>query len=384
VGLLREVIKMRRTDGVRPDFDHFRRALTTREPGPVPAGELFADFETVGQFLGQRVFDHTVLSEDPGRKLSWRELQQGLRLVDQTIQFCLRTGWDYAWCFSLIPFPRVSHLIADNTSTEVPGGRRVWQDDNRGPIASWDDFERYAWPTDAHGINLMAHAMARRVPDGMKVMVIPGGVFEWTTWLMGLMPFSYALVDQPDLVDAVVHRVADVIYAVVQDLMDESQVGGIFMGDDLGFASGTMVSPAVLRARFLPQTQRIVELVHGAGKLFAFHTCGNVTAIMDDLCALGIDAKHSFEDKIMPVEEAYRRWSDRLGMIGGVDMHLLAAGSEEDVRMRTRQILDLCGPGGRYVLGTGNSVANYLPLRNYLAMLDEGRRWNRERFGRER
>ncbi len=32
-------------------------------------------------------------------------------------------------------------------------------------------------------------------------------------------------------------------------------------------------------------------------------------------------------------------------------------------------------PGGGYVLGTGNSVANYIPLRNYLVMLDEGRRF---------
>jgi uroporphyrinogen decarboxylase len=35
------------------------------------------------------------------------------------------------------------------------------------------------------------------------------------------------------------------------------------------------------------------------------------------------------------------------------------------------------------VLGTGNSVANYVPLKNYLAMLDEGRKWNKNFFGRE-
>jgi hypothetical protein len=27
-------------------------------------------------------------------------------------------------------------------------------------------------------------------------------------------------------------------------------------------------------------------------------------------------------------------------------------------------------------------VASYIPLENYLAMLDEGRRWNIDRFGR--
>jgi uroporphyrinogen decarboxylase len=124
-----------------------------------------------------------------------------------------------------------------------------------------------------------------------------------------------------------------------------------------------------------------VDLVRGTGKLFILHTCGDVYAIMDDLIELGIHAKHSFEDKILPVEEVSRRWGGRLGLVGGVDVHLLTSGSEAEVRRRTRQILDVCGVSGGYVLGTGNSVANYIPLRNYEAMLDEGRRWNQEHFG---
>jgi uroporphyrinogen decarboxylase len=33
-------------------------------------------------------------------------------------------------------------------------------------------------------------------------------------------------------------------------------------------------------------------------------------------------------------------------------------------------------PGNGYCLGTGNSVANYIPVQSYLAMLDEGRRFS--------
>ena len=41
-----------------------------------------------------------------------------------------------------------------------------------------------------------------------------------------------------------------------------------------------------------------------------------------------------------------------------------------------------CGAKGTgYCLGTGNTAANYIPKQNYLAMLDEGHRWNRECFG---
>ena len=94
---------------------------------------------------------------------------------------------------------------------------------------------------------------------------------------------------------------------------------------------------------------------------------------MEDLIDyVGIDGKHSYEDKIMPVEEAANLWGDRISILGGVDMDLLARGTEEQVRVRTRQILDSCGLSGSYCLGTGNTVANYIPIRNYVAMLDEG------------
>ena len=77
--------------------------------------------------------------------------------------------------------------------------------------------------------------------------------------------------------------------------------------------------------------------------------------IMDDLIDdVGIDSKHSFEDKILPVEEAYSRWGDRCAILGGVDMDLLGRGTEETVRARTRQILDACGVNGTgYCLGSG-------------------------------
>ena len=85
--------------------------------------------------------------------------------------------------------------------------------------------------------------------------------------------------------------------------------------------------------------------------------------LMDDLIDdVGIDAKHSFEDKILPVEEAYRRWGDRIAILGGVDMDVLGRGTEEQVRARTRQILEVCGVKGTgYCLGTGNSVRQLHP-----------------------
>jgi len=210
-----------------------------------------------------------------------------------------------------------------------------------------------------------------------------GGIFENSTWLMGLEPFSYALHDQPDLVEAICQRVGELATATAAEAATIDNVDMMFLSDDLGFYSGTLVSPDVIRRYVLPHYKKIADATHRAGNLLIFHSCGNVYKLMDDFIDdVGIDAKHSYEDKILPVEEAYQRWGDRAAILGGVDMDLLGRGTEEQVRARTRQILEVCGVKGTgYCLGTGNTAANYIPRQNYLAMLDEGRRWNREHFG---
>jgi uroporphyrinogen decarboxylase len=93
--------------------------------------------------------------------------------------------------------------------------------------------------------------------------------------------------------------------------------------------------------------------------------------LLDDVC---IDAKHSFEDVIMPVDEVKAKYGKRTCILGGIDMDLLASGSPREVRRATRKAIRDCAPGGGYAVGSGNTIANYIPMENYFAMLQESRR----------
>ena len=55
--------------------------------------------------------------------------------------------------------------------------------------------------------------------------------------------------------------------------------------------------------------------------------------------------------------------------------HHLDRADEERIRAKTREVLDVCMPGGGYFLGSGNWVSEYIPVENYLFMLDEARRY---------
>jgi uroporphyrinogen decarboxylase len=370
----------------QPNFENLRRTILRQgPPGPVPFIELLADLGMVEAVLGEKFpVDLRRYLDEAFASVSADELQELPKAADMFVRFWYEMGYDYVPVPTELTFHR--HLIPLADTAALPdwvGGERYWQDETSGPIQSWADFEAYPWPKAEELRHIALQYVNAILPEGMKICVQLPAVFENLMYLMGLQSLCYALRDQADLVEAICQRLGELVTAVATQVVAWDNVGILFQGDDMGFLSGTLVSPDVIRRHILPHHKKIAELAHGAGKLSLFHSCGNVYKLMDDFIDyVGVDAKHSFEDKILPVDEAYRRWGDRVAIMGGVDMDLLGRGTEEQVRARTREILEVCGVKGTgYCLGTGNSVANYIPVQNYLAMLDEGRRWNREHFG---
>ncbi len=144
----------------------------------------------------------------------------------------------------------------------------------------------------------------------------------------------------------------------------------------MGFKTGLMVTPQVLIEKSFPWHKWNAELAHTHDKLYILHACGNLSDLMESLIHyVKIDGRHSFEDVIEPVTLAKERYGDHIAVIGGIDLDFLCRSSEVAIRQRVRHTLDVCLPGGGYCLGTGNSVANYIPVENYLVMMDEGRRY---------
>jgi len=93
---------------------------------------------------------------------------------------------------------------------------------------------------------------------------------------------------------------------------------------------------------------------------------------MPDLIdSVRIDAKHSFEDAIVPVGQMKRRYGKRIGILGGVDVDILTRRTPDEVRAHVRRVIEDCAPGGRYAVGSGNSIPSYIPPENYLTMVDE-------------
>jgi len=375
-----------------PDFEEFKKVLKgEKESERVHFVEWMVDPEVMGfimeKMMGEKQISlNSVLTKETinskGEMIFLTNEEQKL-YTKQYINFYYRLGYD---CFTdLIPLiylvgvvlnPKLPKLrMADDTAA-LSRGKRVFAEEGKGIITSWEDFEKFPWEKIKLNLDSYYEFLNKNLPEGMKVMV-GGSVFEQVLErILGYEGLFYLLYDQPDLVEAVFGKWGEIIHNMYKSVISFDCVGGIFHADDLGYKTATMIKPDVLRKFVFPWFKKYASLAHQHNKMYWYHCCGNVSEVIEDLIEdVGIDGFHSFQDVIIPVTEFKKRYGDRIAILGGVDMDKLSRLDEQSLRKYIRGILDECMPEGRFALGSGNSIANFVPVENYLIMLEEGLKW---------
>jgi uroporphyrinogen decarboxylase len=239
-----------------------------------------------------------------------------------------------------------------------------------GLIVDWPSYEAYRWPDVEVADFGIFDALGAALPDGMKLVVYgPGGVLENVIEIVGFEKLCLLLADEPDLVECIFEAVGETLVRYYEVAAQHPAVGACIDNDDWGFKTQTMLAPRQMRQYVFPWHRRIAEVCHRAGKPVILHSCGHFERILDDMADIGIDARHSYEDTILPVEEAYERYRDRFAIIGGIDVDFICRVSPDEVYVRARAMLERTAGRGGYALGTGNSVPDYVPDENYFAMI---------------
>jgi uroporphyrinogen decarboxylase len=355
----------------KPDIDRFCRMIRGEViPKTPPLAELIVDYMLI-QDISTRLLGRTwpegnaPEAQREARRL-WMEVWR-------------RLGYDFVRWGGGLNFTGKTRVTED-TAVDFNRGQRHWTEEGTGPIASWEDFEKYPWPKLEEVDYSMVEYMAREVPEGMGLFLCPSSGFLEIPLdtVLGYENMALLLYDDPKLVKAVIDRCGELILGWYRHTVSLPNVRGFFQGDDMGFKTQPLVGPDTLRELILPWHKKAARMAHDHGHLYLFHSCGQIDSIMDDLIDdVKIDAKHSFEDAICPVADFKKKYGGRVAVLGGIDVHKLCTLSEAELRREVRRTLDACMPGGRFALGSGNSVANYVPLNNYLAMLHEGLNYGR-------
>ncbi len=324
----------------KPDFDQLLKVLNREVPDRHTLFEFFLNLPLYRKLCG---YDITPENEPQARA-----------------DACLAAGYDYCTFGGYgISFP--SREIPHEKSASLNAGVM---------IRSWDDYEACLWP-DAAAADYSALSRVR-LAAGMKIIAHgPGGVLENTIRMLGYDNLCLMVYDDHALVKAVVDKIGQGLLEHYRRCLEFDRVGACIVNDDWGFQQQPMLSPDEMRNLIVPWHRKIVEVIHGAGRPAILHSCGNVfdCGLIEDIIEVcKFDARHSYEGKILPVEEAYRTYHKRIAIMGGIDLDFLCRKTPAEVFERSAAMLALAAGGG-YAHGSGNSIPDYVPDENYFALI---------------
>lgn len=363
----------------KPDINRFLDAISGRKvPDKVPPCEYLIDNAVMKPILenliGRKWVDTSDKTEYMGGQMDFSK--ENMEIVDawldNQIAFWYHMGYDFTRVEASLPLPAVS-LLTKDTALGNEDHNRAWQGMEGGPIQTWEDFEKYPWPTVQDNDFYIHEYICSHLPEGMGFITChAGGVYEHLSRLMGYSGLCMNLYDNPELVKAVSDKLGKLILQYNKRLLQLDGLVAIFPGDDLGFNSQTLIPPNEIRKYILPWHKEYARITHESGRHYYLHSCGKIDSIMNDLIDdVKIDGKHSFQDNLLPVTEYKKRWGSRVALLGGLDINKLATYSPDELRKYVRNVMDECAGGGRFAIGSGNSIASYIPVENYLTLMDE-------------
>ncbi len=354
---MRNGLKMRRFTP-SPNWQRLVQALTcSGEPDRPPLIELIVNLPVQEAFLGRPI-----------------------RSFADQVAFWYEAGYDYVslcpgyWVIAPGFQPREGWRRAVR-KTHYGEIEVTWGTEGVGIITSMDDFRSYRFPTlEDVDFSFFNYCMdPKNLPEGMKVVARAGDIFTWVWQLMGFENFCLALAEDLELVEALFDRLGNFIYSIFlreAELDEHGMICAFWYSDDIAYVSGPFVSPEIYRRYLFPWMRKIGDVARQKGVPYIYHSDGDLRPVLDDLADCGITALHPIEPKAMDAAELKRKEGHRFCLCGNIEVDTLARGTPEQVRQLTLQRLELLAPGGGYCPGSSNTVPDYVPLENYVAMLN--------------
>lgn len=249
----------------------------------------------------------------------------------------------------------------------------------RGGLETFEDYvnalEGEGEPVvDSEKMELVEYAIDR-VGNRILVMGDADGCFPvGGSWLHIFLKSMYI---RPDLVRRLLACSTRHAVTFIEAMIDAG-VEAISGGADFAYNNGPYMSPKHFREFILPVMNAQAEACHGRGVPCLKHTDGNINSIAYDfLSASGIDGYISIEPRAgMDIVELKRGYGHRTCFFGNIDCaYTLVYGSEADVRNEVRHLIDSVAYGGGLIVASSNSAHSFVKLKNYLAMIDETKKY---------
>lgn len=249
------------------------------------------------------------------------------------------------------------------------------------PIKTRNDLKRMKIPdpTIPERLNEIKTAL-RLVEEKIAVIGVIVGPFTITWLTMGFETISFSLYDDPKLLINV-HRIANEFLIEAATRVINTGVDAICIAEDLGFRSGSFLSPSQFRKFTFPYLAELIEEIKKRAVPVILHSDGNLNLILDDLVDMGINALHPIEkDAHMDPKKIKEKYGDKICLWGGINNKVLSKGTVEDVVRETVEAMKIAVPRGGYIPASDSGdLLDTMPMENIWAMIDAVKKYGHYR-----
>ena len=207
--------------------------------------------------------------------------------------------------------------------------------------------------------------------EGRFIVATVGDLFERATFMRGVGAFLEDIAARPRFVEELLDGILDFVLRTEERMLG-LPVDATFLSDDYGHQDRLAISPRDWRRLIKPRLAEVLGRAKGRGKATMLHSCGHIEDIVQDLIEIGLDILHPTQPEANDIFELKRRYGRDITFCGGVGtQRLLPSATPAQVRDEVRQLKQVMGKGGGFILAPGITIQHDAPVENVLAMIEE-------------
>ncbi|MFC1634681.1 uroporphyrinogen decarboxylase family protein [Planctomycetota bacterium] len=246
------------------------------------------------------------------------------------------------------------------------------------PLAETNEQQllQYRFPYDRIEalVNLMKPVMKFK-DDYFTGCDVSPCVFEMYWRLRGMEKTLMEFASNPDLTQEMLRRSTEFSVALSEEACQQFDLDWLWLGDDAAGQQSMLMSPDTWRQMVKPFLKQNAEVGKRHGLYVAFHSCGAIRSIIEDLIEIGVDVLNPIQCNCpgMNPLELKKEFGKKLAFMGGVDTQgILPNGTAYQVRKATAELLEgMSTYGGGYIFAASHTIPPETPDDNIFAMYDE-------------
>ena len=326
----------------------------------VPNWEALIEDQIVEKILGRFAGNTLAYGGDPAKGVTG---EVGPMRAEDNIELCNIIGQDVMIIGTSLwpPFKK-----------EDEDGRFVEIADKS--IKNLSDFKKLKRPTQGDIDKVVEEVKVYRdAVKGTKIGVtvqLGGFMIYCYEFLVGMHDFMLAVYEDRNFIEEILEEMTEYIITVSKAVV-KAGIDYSYFFDDSGFKTGLFLPYKIMKEIWVPRMTRIVETAKEVDNAVFFHSCGNITDLVEDLIEMGIDCINPMDPSGIDYKDWKKRFGSRVCLSGNIDVEFpLAGGTPEDIEKDVIEHMNVLKPGGGYVAGSSHSIVDYIPFENFVTFIN--------------